>query len=95
MITLVSRRETHFLDHSDVNLMVGWKSLIAHKNCCSCSSPVFQIAKMSSMYLHQIDGLSVVCCRSCASSLPIKMLVYEDAILVPISLLMSVDSAHH
>ena len=37
MMTLVSRKEIHSLDHSDVNLMVGWKLLISCRNSCSCS----------------------------------------------------------
>lgn len=50
-VTLVSIKEMYSLDHSDV---VGWKLC---KTCCSRSSPAFQIARISSMYLHR----SMVC----------------------------------
>ena len=80
----VQKRDA-FLDNSEVNLMVGWKLLISCRNCWSRSSQALQIAKMSSMKRHHMDGLSVVCCRSCDSSLAMMRLAYEGAILVPIA----------
>ena len=72
-MTGVQKRDA-FFDHSDVNLMVAWNLLISYRNCGSRSLPALYIAKMLSM--------KRLCCRSCDSSLPMKRVAYEGAILV-------------
>ena len=74
------------LYHSAVKLIVVWKVLISCRNCsataiCRCSRHV----KMSSMYLHQMDGLFTGFWRRCFSNSPMKMMAYDGTILVPIA----------
>ena len=59
-VNLVSKNETGFEDHSAVNLIEGWNSFIDF-NAFKRSLPCSQMAKMSSMYLHHVEGTCVFC----------------------------------
>ena len=50
-----------------------------------CSSPCVQIMKISSMNLHQMNGLSEELLMACCSTLPMNKLAYEGAMQVPIA----------
>ena len=50
-MTVVSRKETSVVDHSTVNLMVGWKVLVCWRKDSSSPCPLVQMAKTTSTYV--------------------------------------------
>ena len=56
--TVTSRKEMLESENSWVNFMVLCDELMCVMNSLSFSSPWVQTIKMSSMYLHQMNGLS-------------------------------------
>ena len=70
--TVTSRNVTLSLDHSAVNLMVGWAWLILSTKFFRASSPWLHRVNTSSIYLHQTSGFSEVLARSLSSKYPMS-----------------------
>ena len=93
-MTFESRNVTDSLDHSAVNLIVGWNELFRSKRPSSSPRRAARRQKMSSIYLHQMVGLCTVCCKRSISNLPIKIFAYEGPYGFPSQFLVFANNAN-
>ena len=85
-LTLTSKMFISPLDHSAVNLIVGWKALSVSINYFKESSPCSQIKNISSICLHHMRGFSSISCKIISSRSPMNRMAYGGANVVPFAI---------
>ena len=85
-LTLISKRLLSYLDHSAVNLIVGWKALSVSINYFKESTPCSQIKNMSSICLHHMRGFSSISCKIISSRSRMNRIAYGGANVVLIAI---------
>ena len=84
-LTLTSKKFISSLDHSAVNLIVGWKAISVSVTFFQESSSSSQIKNIPSIYLHHMCGCSLMPSRILSSRSAINSIAYGEANLVPIT----------
>ena len=84
-LTLKSKMFISSLDHSAVNLIVGWKAISVSVTCFKESSSSSQIKNISSIYLYHMRGCSLMSSTILSSRSAINSIAYGEANLAQIT----------